>query len=177
MSWPLILLAGLAVVGGFVVFDAIGEAIGLGSGFLGAVENVLVAEVHHFHFDWPIAIISSALVAGGLVVAVLAWSGEQSLAKQAGARFPALYTLFSNRFYIDNFYQWCINNLVLGLAKVVAFFDRVVVNDTGVNGPGQVADGLGWVLRFTQSGKLPNYALAMVLGVTVLAIVGLTVKG
>ena len=59
----------------------------------------------------------------------------------------------------------------------LAFFDRAVVNDTGIDGPGQVAGGLGYVLRYMQTGKLPNYALAMVIGVVVIAVVGFTVKG
>ena len=72
---------------------------------------------------------------------------------------------------------WAINNIVLGVAKVVAYFDRNVVNDTGVNGPGQVAQALGFALKLQQTGKLPNYALAMVLGVAVFAIAAFTVRG
>jgi NADH-quinone oxidoreductase subunit L len=98
-------------------------------------------------------------------------------AKAAAARFPFLYNLFRNKFYIDDFYQWVINNIVLGLGRVVAFFDRAVVNDTGIDGPGQFASISGWVLKYTQSGKLPNYALAMIVGVVVLALVGFSVKG
>jgi len=70
-----------------------------------------------------------------------------------------------------------INKIVLGFARFIAFFDREVVNDTGVNGPGQFAAIAGWVLRFTVSGKLPNYALGMSLGVAVLLIAGFVVKG
>ena len=66
---------------------------------------------------------------------------------------------------------------MLGLARCVAFFDRAVVNDTGIDGPGQVTGGVGWMLKYLQTGKLPNYALGMAVGVMVLAIVGLTVKG
>ena len=177
MSWPLIALAALAVVGGFIVFDGVGEALGMGSGFLGAIENVFVEDLHGFDFDWTMAIISSLLVLGGLAVGQLAWTGEQSLARDAGARFPLLYQIFRNKFYIDDFYQWCINNIVLALGRLVAFFDRVVVNDTGVNGPGEATNGLAFMLKLQQTGKLPNYALAMILGVTVIAIVGFSVKG
>jgi NADH-quinone oxidoreductase subunit L len=177
MSWPLLLLAALAVVAGFIVFDPVGEAIGLGSGFLGAVENALVPDLHHFEFDVPIAVLSTALVLLGLGVGMYAWSGEAEPAKKAAASFPFFYRLFRNKFYIDDFYQWCINYIVLGLAKVIAFFDRAVVNDTGVNGSGQLTSALGWVLKFQQTGKLPNYALAMILGVAVIAIVGFSVRG
>ena len=177
MSWPLVALASLAVVAGFVVFNGVGEAVGIGSGFLGTVENVLVAEAHAFHFDWALAVISTLLVGGGLAVGYRAWTGDRELAHQTALTFPFFYGLFRNRFYVDDFYQWCINNLVLGLAKIVAVFDRVVVNDTGVNGPGQVTGAFGFLLKFQQTGRLPNYALAMILGVTVIAIVGLAVKG
>jgi NADH-quinone oxidoreductase subunit L len=177
MSWPLLLLALLAIVAGFIVFDPVGEAIGLGSGFLGAVENVFVAEVHHFEFDVPIAVISTVLVGLGLGIGYYAWSGNAVPAKRAAAAFPSFYALFRNKFYIDDFYQWCINYIVIGLAKVIAFFDRAVVNDTGVNGSGQITNALGWSLKLLQTGKLPNYALAMIVGVGVIAIAGFTVRG
>ena len=56
-------------------------------------------------------------------------------------------------------------------------FDRVVVNDTGVNGTGELTDYAGWLGKHLQTGKLPNYALAMVVGVVVLAIVGVRITG
>jgi NADH-quinone oxidoreductase subunit L len=177
MAWPLILLAGITLVAGFVVFDTVGEALGWGSGLLGMVEHVYEEELYHFHFDWPMAIISSVLAIGGIAAAWYAWNGEAAPAKAAGERFPFAYRLFANRFYVDDFYQWAINNIVLGVAKVVAVFDRAVVNDTGINGPGHLTYGLGWLLKFQQTGKLPNYALAMTLGVVVLVVVGFSVKG
>jgi NADH-quinone oxidoreductase subunit L len=177
MAWPLIALAALAVVAGFVVFEPVGEAIGLGQGFLETVENVLVAEPHEFEFDFPIAIISTVLVGGALLAAMQIWGGEAAHAKQASANFPFFHKLFLNKFYLDDFYQWVINNVVLLLGRFIAYFDRTVVNDTGVNGPGDVANGSGFLLKLQQTGKMPNYALAMLIGVLVLAIVGYSVKG
>jgi len=177
MTFPLILLAVLAAVAGFVVFEPVGKALGWGTGFLETVEYVLTDHPHEFHFDVPIAIISTVLVGAGLAAAWYAWSGSMAPSKAATAKFPFFYSLFRNKFYVDDFYQWTINNVVLGFARVVATFDRSVVNDTGIDGPGQFASITGWVLKYTQTGKLPNYALAMTLGVVVLAIVGFSVKG
>jgi NADH-quinone oxidoreductase subunit L len=178
MSWPLLLLAVLSLVAGFVVFDAVGEAIGLGSGFLGAVEQVFEEEVHDFHFDFALAVISTLLVGAGLGGAVYVYAIKAGApAREAAARFPFFYALFRNKFYVDDFYQWCINQLVLGLARLVAYFDRNVVNDTGVDGPGQATGLVAWALKFHVTGKAPNYALAMVLGIVVFAIVGFAVKG
>jgi NADH-quinone oxidoreductase subunit L len=178
MSWPLIVLAAISVVAGFIVFDSVGEAIGLGSGFLGAIEHVFVEELHHFHFEVGLAILSTLLVGAGLAGAYFTYAvrdGEP--AREAAARLPFPYALFRNKFYVDDFYQWCINKLVLGLARVVAYFDRNVVNDTGVDGPGQTASAIGWLLKLAQTGKVPNYALAMVFGVVIFALVGYSVKG
>lgn len=176
MSVPLVILAALTLVSGFVVFDPVGEALGWGWGIMGLVESVH-HEAHAFEFDWPIAITSTVAVLAGLAIGVWAWSGEAAPAKAAGARFPALYALFANKFYMDDVYQWIIDHIALGFAKVIAFFDRAVVNDTGVNGPAEVTGGVAWVLKFQQTGRLPNYALAMVLGVTIIAIVGFSVRG
>jgi NADH-quinone oxidoreductase subunit L len=177
MTGPLMLLAGISLVAGFVVFKPVGELFGWGQGFLETVENVLVADPHHFSFDVPMAVISSLLVVAGLAVGAKAWTGDRALSREAGARFPLLYQVFRNKFYIDDIYQWTINVIVLGLAKTVAFFDRAVVNDTGIDGPGHFAGATGWVLKLAQTGKLPSYALAMALGAVVLAVVGFSVKG
>jgi NADH-quinone oxidoreductase subunit L len=178
MAYPLIALAALAAVAGFVVFEPVGELLGLGQGFLETVENALVADPHHFEFDFPMAILSTVLAGGGVLLAMnYFWAGDAAPAKQAAERYRFFHQLFLNKFYIDAFYQWVINNVVLGLAKVIAFFDRAVVNDTGVNGPGEVAQGTGFLLKLAQTGKIPNYALAMIIGVVVLAIAGYSVKG
>ena len=46
---------------------------------------------------------------------------------------------------------------------------RAVVNDVGINGPGALAVAVGEVLRRSQTGQLPNYALGMAIGVLVIA--------
>ena len=177
MTGPLLLLGILAGVAGFVVFKGVGEALGIGSGFVAAMENVFEADPHVAKFDGAMIAISTLLVLAGLAAAKYAWSGEMAPAKAAAARFPFFYQLFLNKFYIDDFYQWCINAIVLGFARVIAYFDRMVVNDTGIDGPGEATNAIGWALKLTQTGKLPNYALGMALGVVVLVIVGFSVKG
>jgi len=170
MTMPLVLLAGLTLVAGFVVFEGVGEALGFHSGWLGFVYNALEGP-EEFHVDWTVAVLSSALVIGGIVAGVAIWAGEAQPAKRAAAFSPLLYRLFLNRFYIDEVYQLAINYVVLAAGRVVAVFDRVVVNDTGVNGTGEAAGFLGWLGKFPQTGKVPNYALAIVVGIVVIAAV------
>jgi NADH-quinone oxidoreductase subunit L len=176
MSLPLVLLGLFAAISGIVVADAFGRVLGIDFGFIGTVSSV-IEEGEHFSIDAAIALISIAIVVAGLAVGVRAWTGDMALAREAGARFPFLYRLFKNKFYVDDFYQWVIDHVVLVTARIIALFDRNVVNDTGVNGPGEVTNDFGWLLKYAQTGKLPNYAFAIVVGVIVLAIAGYAAKG
>jgi NADH-quinone oxidoreductase subunit L len=176
MTTPLVVLANLAVISGFVVFEGVGKALGFHSGWLGFVYN-LEEGPETFHVDWAISILSIVLVGAGLLAGVRIWGGEVTLAKRAAAFSPLTYRLFLNRFYIDEVYQAAINYVVLAAGQVVAWFDRAVVNDSGVNGTGEATSFLGWLGKFPQTGKLPNYALAIVVGVAVIAIVAFGYRG
>jgi NADH-quinone oxidoreductase subunit L len=176
MTAPLVLLAALAVVSGFVVFEGVGEAMGFGTGWLG-----FIFSPHHgpeeFHVNWGITLLSVALVGAGLAGGIWAWSGTAEPARRAAAFSPLAYRVLLNRFYIDEAYQWVVDKVVLAAGRVVALFDRVVVNDSGVNGTGELADFAGWAGKFQQTGRLPNYALAVVVGVIVIAAVAFGYRG
>jgi NADH-quinone oxidoreductase subunit L len=170
MTIPLIILAVLATFGGFVVFDEIGEALGFHTGFMGFVYN-LHEGPEEFHVDWVITITSIVLVVVGLALGWYFWSGEAKPAKKAAEFSPFGYRLLLNRFYFDEAYQFVIDKIVLAAGQAIAIFDRAVVNDTGVNGTGEVTDYAGEWGKKLQTGRLPNYALMMAVGVVVLAIV------
>src|SRR5262249_8774471 len=160
MSWPLILLAIPAAIAGFVVIDGVGKAIGFGYGFLGLISST-IEEPEKFKVDFLMAALAIGAVLMGLGWARSFWARGLEADAVLAARIPTLYRIFKNKFYVDEFYQWLINNVFLALARLIAFFDRTVVSDTGVNGAGQVGLGLGWFLKYFQTGKLPNYALFM----------------
>jgi NADH-quinone oxidoreductase subunit L len=111
------------------------------------------------------------LVAPFLLLGAWIWGGDAAPSRRAAAFSPLLYRLFLNRFYIDEMYQLAIDKVVLASGRVVAVFDRAVVNDSGVNGTGEATDFLGWLGKHTQTGKLPNYALAVVVGIVIIAFV------
>jgi NADH-quinone oxidoreductase subunit L len=176
MTAPLVLLSALAVVSGFVVFEGIGELLGFHSGWLGFVYNPLEGP-EEFAVNWWISILSVVLVGAGLAGGVWLWGGRAEGARRAGEASPLLYRLFLNRFYIDEAYQWVVDRIVLAAGQVVAVFDRAIVNDTGVNGAGDVTYFAGWLGKFQQTGKLPNYALAIVAGIVIIAAVGFGYRG
>ena len=83
--------------------------------------------------------------------------------------FPGLYTIVSNKYYMDDFYQAIINKGVLAFGGLVALFDRKVVNDKGVNGPGQLTVAAGSALKYHETGQVSNYI--MVVTVAAMAII------
>ena len=173
MAVPLLLLGALAAVSGFVVFDPVGEALGFPGGF---GQFVFLEHPHEYEFDAIITIVSILTVGGGLVAAWFIWTGEQRLAQEFARLFPQAYRWSYRKFYFDEAYQWAIDHVVLAVGRVLAWFDRVIVNDTGVNGTAETTGLAGWLLKFQQTGKLPNYALAIVVGVVTLAIIGLAMR-
>ncbi len=176
MSWPLILLGALALVGGFLAFDGVGKALGFHSGWMGFVYN-LAEGPEKFHVNWGLAVGSVVLVVSGLGFGAWMWSGDAEPSKRAAAFSPFFYRLFYNRFYIDEVYQFAIDRIVLAAGRVVAVFDRAVVNDSGVNGTGELTSFFGWIGKYQQTGKIPNYALAIVVGIVVIAAVAFGYRG
>ena len=172
MLLPLLLLAGLATASGFVAFDGVGRMLG----FVGGIGQVVVSHnsphVFKFHPEiaYPATLVALFAVGAGFAY----WWGSAARAERARQWAPELHALLVNRYYMDQLYQAVIDKVFLGLAGVVARFDKGVVNEAGVDGGAQVLNWLGYRLKFLQTGRIPNYALGMALGVLVLSIVALS---
>ncbi len=173
MTLPLILLAALTIVAGFVTFDVVGEALGFRGGF---GEFVFVEEAEAFHFSVDVAVASTVAAVLGVGVGIYFWSGEAEPARRAADTFRPAYDTLKRKYFVDDVYQWAIDRVVLVLSAVLSWFDRNMVNDTGVDGSAGLGVFTGFEMKFLQTGKLPNYALAIVAGVIVLAIVFMVVR-
>ena len=170
MILPMALLALLAVIAGFVALDPVGKALGF-TGGIGEVVFTQGDKGHAFQLDATIALGATLSALAGIVIGFMYWSGAAERAVRAREWAPEFHDLLVNRYYIDHLYQFTIDKVVLGLATVVAYFDRWVVNETGVDGSAQGISFAGYRLKFFQTGRIPNYALAMAIGVVVLALV------
>ncbi|HVP05931.1 MAG TPA: NADH-quinone oxidoreductase subunit L [Dehalococcoidia bacterium] len=173
MSVPLVLLAIPTVIGGLVVFHGVGKALGFPGGF---GEFVYLEEPEKFKFHVDIALESTVLAVGGAAIGYYAWANGAALATRVRQTFSPIAALLSHRYYIDDIYQWGINHIILGLGAVLAWFDRVIVNDTGVDGSAELGYLAGNELKYTETGKIPNYALAIAAGVLVIAVLFLVLE-
>jgi NADH-quinone oxidoreductase subunit L len=174
MTGPLVFLAALAAVSGFVVFHDVGRWLGFPGGI---TEFIFVDHPHRFEVDW-------ALAAGSIVISIVGifggawvyWNGSLARSTQLAQWQPGLYDMIKNKFYFDEMYQYAIDRAVLGFSYLISWFDRYVVNDTGVDGSAQITKYTGSVLKYVQTGRVPNYAMAVALGVIALAVLGLAVR-
>jgi NADH-quinone oxidoreductase subunit L len=173
MTVPLLLLAVLTVVAGFVVFDGVGEALGFPGGI---GKFVFLEEPEAFSFPWDVAVLSTVAAVAGLAGGFYLWSGAAEPARRAGELFRPAYEILKRKFFMDDVYQWAIDRVVLVAGGAIAWFDRNVVNDTGVDGTAGLGVFTGFGMKFLETGKLPNYAMAIVTGVIVLAIVFMVVR-
>jgi NADH-quinone oxidoreductase subunit L len=174
MILPLIFLSALSIVAGLVVFDDVGDALGFPGGI---GQFVFLEEAEAYHIDWGLAIGSAAIAAAGVTAGLYVyWGGRLERATRYANFQPAIYNLFYRKLYFDELYQAAIDRGVLGVSYIVSWFDRYVVNDTGVNGSAEVTSYTGSVLKYLQTGKLPNYALGIAVGVLALALVGLVTR-
>ena len=142
MVAPMLLLAVLASLFGFLFFDKVHDFepnVGLLAG------SVLLA-VAAFALCWRIYM--------NRRIDLAPWK----------ARFAWPICVWENKYYLDDLYQWGIDRLVLVFASFIALFDRVVINDVGVNGLGKSVRRTGFILRYHVSGRVYNYALGMAVG-------------
>ncbi len=161
MAIPLVLLAALAASVGFLAFNWTAAY----QGFSGFIEG------GSFHIRPWLTGVSLALAVAGVGIGWLAYSRGTISHAAVAQRFAWVHRVLVNKYYIDDIIQWVIDRVVLAFGRFVALFDRIVVNDTAV-------DGLAWTvmlsalrLRYAQTGRMYNYGMAMALGVLALALI------
>jgi NADH-quinone oxidoreductase subunit L len=174
------ILGALAVVGGYIGVPAILGGANHFHHFLepvfGASLKLNAIEAHGSHAtEYALMGISVAIAVIGIFVAWTMYIKNPELPAKFTAKFAGAYRVIFNKWYIDELYDFLFVN---PCKKIGTFLWRgfdVKVVDGVVNGVGWVARGIGAGLKYTQSGYLHNYAVAMVVGVVV--IVGYYVFG
>ena len=167
MTLPLLLLAPLALTLGVITFGWSDAYPGFGSFLTGAdrhsAEPLLLA-------------VSVGLVAAGITAG---WSmyGRGRPTPYEGRGDGRLLRVLANGYHLDSLYQWGVDRVVLASSRFVALFDRIVVNDTGVDGPAWTVMLSALRLRLVQSGKVYNYGMAMAVGALGLGLLWWTLAG
>ena len=164
ITGPLVILALIAVLFGALVFP-----VPLWDGYAGFGD--LIHQGHHLHFVIWLTFISLFLAIAGFALGWLMYGNEKISKMWFSKKIPWVYRLLCQKYYVDEVYQWAINRIVLPFARMVAQFDRVIINDTGIDGSGMSVIFSAIKIRVIQTGRLYNYGLGMALGGLLLIIV------
>lgn len=155
MKLPLVVLALLTLVTGFVPFSDLVTSDGK------PLE-------HHFSLAFSLAPV--ALVIAGLALATFLYKTQNTQPEKWAHGLGRIYRTAMNKFYIDELYMFITKYLVFRwIALPAAWVDRHVV-DGMINGIGAGAAKLSQAIRGLQSGKVQAYALWMLGGVLLLAV-------
>jgi len=178
MTVPLIVLAGLAVIGGFFGMPpAVTEAFGLPGSWIhhwlgveyGGPVAELVHETHPSHaVEWALLGLGSLIAIGGIALAwvVLRFGRRGPEAdRSVQRRMGWIYKWASKKWSVDEIYDAAIvKPIINGSRDGLAPFDKNRI-DGAVNGLGRWIRGLSGQLGKLQTGVVQSYALAVVLGV------------
>jgi NADH-quinone oxidoreductase subunit L len=162
MTWPLIVLAVFAVIGGIIPISDIYTAQFSPGETATSLEQRLMEP---FAKSPGGAVIGLAFVAAGFFAA-------RALYQNAGsdplpAKLGGLATAMKNRFYFDEIYEATFIRAHDFIATVADFIDRWVVDWGGIGLVRGGTDFSGRALRLLQTGNLQTYAFLFVLGVAV----------
>ena len=161
MAVPLLIIALFAVLAGWVGSPLIGDPFG---------RFMFLQEGHEAFESVGTAVLGSVLALAGLALAVVLYALRPDLPVQIRTAVAPLARALDRKLYFDDVYQWAIDHVALVLARTVAVFDRVIVNNAGVDGTGITLRLGGRVLRRASTGRLYNYGWLMAVGVVVLGI-------
>jgi NADH-quinone oxidoreductase subunit L len=167
MTVPLVVLAFLSIVAGYTGLPVVfGEKANLFNRFL---DPVILPGHEGAHLslsaEWLLILVSVAVALCGIYIAYVFYLRSPRTPHRMVARFPALYKLFYNKYYIDEIYNAVfVRPLVSGSQIVYDRFDLRVIDRT-IDGTAAAAGFAGKVLSYFQSGLVKDYALALLLGV------------
>jgi NADH-quinone oxidoreductase subunit L len=167
MTVPLVLLAILAIIGGYVGLPAV-----FGGSQFEAFLAPVFGEAHQAvpNAGLELALIGASVLAAlfGIGFAYLFYVARQDFPARLAATYPEIYTLLVNKYYVDEIYNALFVQPLKALANFFWQFVDGRIIDGAANGAGYGIARLGQVFRRAESGYVRAYALAMVIGVVVI---------
>jgi NADH-quinone oxidoreductase subunit L len=182
MTVPLIILAFLSVVGGYIgIPKALGGSnlvehflepvIGLGDGKLfqdatgtAIMHGAETAGHHSYTLEYLLMIITTLIVLGGIFTAYMMYMKKREIPEKLAQKNPLLYRLLLNKWYIDELYEWNVLNPLHTFSVFLWKITDALIIDGLVNKTAQFFMWCGSMLRHIQTGYVQRYAVTFVAG-------------
>ncbi|MBI2131240.1 MAG: NADH-quinone oxidoreductase subunit L [Candidatus Tectomicrobia bacterium] len=175
MLLPLQALAALSIAGGWMGLPLIRGADFFGD-FLGPVFGKGAGAHHEVVLEVAMMAVSLAVALLGIFMAYNFYIRGQGAGAAYGRRWPRLYRLLLNKYYVDELYDGLFVQPIkrASIWTWRAFEDGLV--DAAVNGAGAAVEAAGGAVRRLQTGYVKSYAVAMLAGAFAI-LVYLSVRG
>ena len=158
MTLPLIILAAISCVAGFIPFGNLVSWNGEPYDFMA-------------HFDWGVAGVSLAVAVIAILIATKMYIKENPLPEKMRNALPALWTWCHHRFYWDELYMFITHKIIFGgICRPIAWFDRHIIDGT-MDGFAYVTNKASYAIRGLQSGKVQMYVWVYLIGALLLGII------
>ncbi|MBI5694870.1 MAG: NADH-quinone oxidoreductase subunit L [Nitrospirae bacterium] len=181
MILPLVILATLAVVAGYVGVPEVLHGSNWFHGFMahvfGGGHEAVEGMVEGGASEFTMMLVSILIGVSGIGLAWFMYIVKPDLPGKVAGASTAVYNLLYNKYYIDEIYDFVLVNPVKWAST--HFFWKVVdvsIIDAFVNAVASLVDAMSRVLRRLQSGYFHHYAMGMALGVFVIVGVFLFIR-
>jgi NADH-quinone oxidoreductase subunit L len=172
MTIPLIILAVLSIIGGYIGMPEIFGVKNFLAEYLSPVfaPSAPFTTAHHLSHstEWILMGLSS-----GLVIIFILLARKQFIAYQnTGKESTGLAKVLENKWYVDELYDAIIVKPLMALSQ---FFQDVIEKagiDRLVNGVGRGVQWGSQQIRLIQTGQVGFYIFAMVIGMIILFVIG-----
>lgn len=176
MTIPLIVLAVLSAIGGFVGMPAVfaGEHGNLFEGWLEPVFekshfNLIHVSMYSHTTEILLMILSVAVAITGILLARHFYLQNIKPIDWAIIRFQKLYKLLFNKYYVDEIYDFLIVTPIVKISeKFLWKINDSLIIDGFINSTAEVVDELSKIIRKIQTGVAQFYALIMIFGITLI---------
>jgi len=173
MTVPLIILAVLSVIGGFIGIPII-EGWNKFNEFLSPVFSLPAALAaakaseaghHAVSFEVAMMLISMVIAGLGILLAYRLYIKNPRLPDRLAERYKAPYELIANKYWVDEIYNFFfVGPLIRFSVFLWRIFDDILVDGT-VNGVAAIVRGGSEIFKRLQTGYVQNYALSILVGV------------
>lgn len=156
MSVPLIFLAAVSCVAGFIPF-----------GHYVTWDNM----PYDIHLDPTIAVTSVVIAIAAIALATVMYRKENAIPALLRAAMPHLWNWAFHRFYWDELYMFITHKIIFNLiCRPIAWFDRHIIDGT-MDALANITNKASFAIRGLQSGQIQTYVRVYLIGALLLGVI------
>ncbi|MBA2610842.1 MAG: NADH-quinone oxidoreductase subunit L [Bacteroidetes bacterium] len=171
MTFPLIVLAILSVVGGLL---GLPEFWHMPNWMANNLDTVILRKnpsTMPHETEWMLMGIAVLAAIATIYFAYIVYMQKKTLPLKENDKMPGFQKLVYNKYFVDEFYDAVIRKPLDVLSVAFHKFFDIQIIDGIVNGVGSAVKGIGSGVRLLQTGNIGFYVISMVIGIVFIVLV------